>query len=141
MKKSILLLSGAVLLGFGACKKDDKNDTQARKDLIIGTWNLSQMGIDVNDNSVLDANEATTSVVTGTVSFNANGNVYSALNFGGGISGNDTSSWAFENNEQVLRIIDADNDTDRINVTELTANRLVLLDKADTLGTWQVLTK
>jgi hypothetical protein len=142
MKKSILAIAVLAAMIVG-CKKDD-NDL-SRKDMLVGTWTLSQYGLDANNNSVVDLGETapvSDSFITAKFTFNGNGSATLVSSFLG-MKDTANGQWALVNNDNSIRMIES-NDTSYMDIKSITGNTLTLRDTTDATpntATWYVMTK
>ena len=58
LKGSIVVILGSMML-FAACKKDDEIPDATKSAKIIGTWEMTFTGLDVNNNGTLEESEKT----------------------------------------------------------------------------------
>lgn len=143
MKKSLFSIAVLAAMIVG-CKKDE--DEKSRKDLMVGNWNLTEFGVDANNNSVVDGGElfpASDSTVNGAFTFNSDGTFTLISSFAG--LGSDTTSgqWALINNDTYIRTI-AEGDTSVAEINSFAANKVILRDSTDAQisgAQWIVLSK
>jgi hypothetical protein len=124
-------------LFFGSCSKS--NDTNTN-DSIVGNWNYAEVGVDVNNNNVLDAGE-TKAVgqigAYGTANFTAN--LYTFNYFDGANPYNETGTYTYTNG--TLKTNTTGRTPNTYNVNTLTSNRLVLRDAFSSPAYWTLLTR
>ena len=106
MKKTIyaalLLVMLTGIISISSCKK--KESDPPRRELITGTWKMTQMGTDVNGNGNWDQDEVSSvpSTYALTLIFNADGTGTGLLNYMGfPVSGNMT--WELANADNDLK--------------------------------------
>ena len=146
MKHTLYKLSiiGAALTiaALQSCKKDD--DDKSRSELLVGTWNGYQTGLDSNNNGTWELSERRNlpSTANGQSSFNADGT--------GRLKGDTTlagvpSTWVLSNNDNDLRIIatfpNMLSDTVDFRVVSLSASELILKLTSDSPSTYTSLIK
>ena len=54
--KKVMLSAAALMVFFAACNKSDDNNA-TRQEMLVGTWNLTEFGVDANQNGSIDAGE------------------------------------------------------------------------------------
>lgn len=137
MKKTLLLICAGVTLIAASCKKDDDNKTATpatRAEIIKGTWTISELGGDMNNNGVLDAGE-TIANNSGSLVFNDGGTGTGSL-----LGVSYPFTWSLTNNDNTLRIVVA-SDVTNYDIKELSSTKAVVLDASTDPDTWTVLTK
>lgn len=70
MKLNKLLIVGCLSIAAISIASCKKTSTKSTKDMLQGTWTLSQAGYDANNNNTVDPGE-TTDTTGGTVAFNS----------------------------------------------------------------------
>ncbi len=139
MMKKILFILSASTLFLASCSKNESND---RKKLILGTWNLTELGQDNNSNGNLDNGEtqpASNYGVSGYYTFNENGTAVSSVNTGSGSQTNN-ANWSLINNNESLYITSGGQSL-TLPIKTLTKNKLILLNTDQSPGTWNVYSK
>lgn len=143
MKKSLLSIAVLAAMIVG-CKKDE--DEKTRKELMVGNWNVTEYGVDANNNSVVDGGElfpASDSTVNGAFTFNSDGTFSLISKFLGLGSDTTTGQWALLNNDTYIRTI-VEGDTSVAEINSFAANKVILRDTADAQisgASWVVLSK
>jgi len=144
MKKSILAIAVLAAMVTG-CKKDDDNNTQSRSEMLVGTWTMSQWGLDANNNDVVDAGEtapASASTMSGKFTFNSNGTASAIASFMGA-SDTTTGTWALVSGDNYIRTIE-DGDTTYMEIKSMSGNSLTVRDTSGAsvnAAMWYVLSK
>jgi hypothetical protein len=116
--KQILFIAAVLLLAAG-CKKDE--DQPDRTPMLLGIWDATFQGFDINRNSVLDDNETHNAPPSNSLQFNADGT--------GTITDstyNGNFNWAFTDNQQFLELRRS-SDTIRFEVRSLSEMDLLLI--------------
>lgn len=134
----LLLLSAAVI---GSCRK--KNEIISTPYLLTGTWTLTQAGIDLNKNSIVDDGEvAALPDASTSVTFHPGGSGSGQVKFGH-FDVNSDFNWGYEESGKILWIA-KEADTARLMVRQVDYSSLVLLNQTVTVygnNTWQIFVK
>lgn len=124
-------------LFFAYCSKSNDTNTNAS---IVGNWNYAEVGMDDNNNNVLDAGE-TTPVgqigAYGTANFTAG--TYTFTYFDGANPYHETGTYTFTNGTLITTTNGGTPNT--YNVNTLTNNRLVLRDAFSSPANWTIMTR
>jgi hypothetical protein len=131
--KQLTILSLFSILVLFSCKKSDTNTPTAT---IVGTWTLSELGTDNNNNNVLDAGEtapASGAGITGTVTFNSN-NTYTETVVVSGSTSTVNGTYTYAGN--VLTATPSGGSAIVSTVVTLTATKLV--NKENSNSQWEV---
>ncbi len=126
MKNALtLLMITSLVLTASSCKKN--NDLNTRE-MLIGTWTLSEIGSDNNNNNEIDTGETFPSVTSDTRDTMTlrNDNTYTDIYNSGGINGihrNELGTWTYGNNR--INLI-TPSKSDYMPVHSVTSNKLVV---------------
>jgi hypothetical protein len=124
-------------LYLASCSKSNDTDTNTS---IVGNWNYAEVGMDDNNNNVLDAGE-TTPVgqfgAYGSAIFTAT--TYSFTYFDGANPYDETGTYTYTNGTLVTTTAGGTSNT--YNVNTLTNNRLVVREAFSHPAFWTVMTK
>jgi hypothetical protein len=141
MKKHLVKpIMGLLLLGTlsaTSCKKEDKSTSPAtsRKEQMVGTWTLSKMGADLDNDGNVD-NLETSDIVSGFES------VYVFKADGTGTEDGDDITWSLTNSDNMLRVVDVSTTTatDRP-IKSVGDNTLTIRDIQASMGWWFIYKK
>lgn len=137
--QKLLLTAFSLALLFTSCKKDD-NDSSERKNNLIGTWRISALGVDSNNNGTLEPNERspkdTSNVVLTQYLHDGSYRHYLITNH------KDTNiyyaDWALESEGSVLSIISNKGFPNQLEMKQqiisMTNKELILFDNRATVG-------
>jgi len=111
--------------------------------MLIGTWNLSEIGADDDNDKVVDADETVPAALigaSGTLKLEGNGNANLTINFLDTTSVNGV--WDLLDNENTFRLV-SEGDTALLDIAELTSNRMSLRMNDEDSGSpiWYIMTK
>ena len=123
-----MLSAAALMVFFAACNKSDDNNA-TRQEMLVGTWNLTEWGFDLNPNGTIEQGETspvdTTISMTSILNSDGTGTMISHLSG----FGTDTTmvKWSLVNGDQVLRTIDG-TDTSDVHIKGLDGSKLTVLE-------------
>ena len=141
--KKVMLSAAALMVFFAACNKSDDNNA-TRQEMLVGTWNLTEFGVDANQNGSIDAGEtgaASTLGMTMATTLNSDGTSSTVGTFAGMPSDTTAGKWSLMDSEQTLRMIE-DGDTTDFIIKGLESSKMTLLDKdGGPLAQWGVFQK
>lgn len=126
--KKVMLSAAALMVFFAACNKSDDNNA-TRQEMLVGTWNLTEWGFDLNPNGTIEQGETspvdTTISMTSILNSDGTGTMISHLSG----FGTDTTmvKWSLVNGDQVLRTIDG-TDTSDVHIKGLDGSKLTVLE-------------
>jgi hypothetical protein len=140
--KKLMLSAVALTVFFAACKKND--DDATRQEMLVGKWNLTEFGVDANQNGSIDLGEtgaASTLGMSMATTLNSDGTSSTIATFGGSTPDTTAGKWSLMDNEQTLRVIEGGDTTDFI-IKGLESSKMTLLDKeGGALAQWGVFQK
>lgn len=134
---SFTVLTLCTMLAAGSCKKTDDSGGGS----LIGTWTLTELGFDANNNNAVDAGETTpvpASSGTNTINFKSD-NTYLSVSASAGSSYTENGTYTYANGMIITKYNNSTPDT--AHVSSLTSNKLVIKDKSSTPGGWAILTR
>lgn len=138
MKLNKLLIVGCLSIAafsITSCKKSSSSSSK-----LVGTWDLKQLGEDMNGNGVMDANEVQSidGYGTGTATFNSDGTGSEHIVFYGGLVDSSVTfkKWTLQNGDRDLVITASDGTTLLSHVT-LTNTDLTVADTSTPI-TWTI---
>lgn len=133
-------ISFVFLIAYVACKK---TESSSRNDsLILGQWELTNYGVDTNNNNVLDKNESTpVSGFSKLFVFYETGD-YNAISMVGFSKDTVRGQWSLLDNGQVLQTVSG-GDTAKFTIHTLTSTNLswIVQTASGSVPYWQVFKK
>ena len=126
--KKVMLSAAALMVFFAACNKSDDNNA-TRQEMLVGTWNLTEWGFDLNPNGTIEQGETspvdTTISMTSILNSDGTGTMISHLSG----FGTDTTmvKWSLVNGDQVRRTLDG-TDTSDVHIKGLDGSKLTVLE-------------
>lgn len=142
-----LLVCGVLCVLSTSCKKKNSNNTTtpaaSTKDMLTGSWNLTQTADDDNKNGSLDDSEKVNlgTGESGTIIFNTDG-TGSIYNVSPIDTMQETFMWTLQNNDKEVKILVPNFDTTVSAIQSISATDLTLLnDITDAQKSWIILKK